>query len=102
MEANGEIGLIGMLLYLLVGLCGIGSLVCWIIVLIQIFKENVGLGILGIICGLFAFIYGWVKAAEYGIQKVMVWWTVFFLGSIVLQILAAAVIGGMAASGMMR
>lgn len=54
-----------------------GSLVCWIIVLVQIFKRaGVGLGILGILCSLFAFIYGWVKAKEWGIQKLMIVWTI--------------------------
>ena len=68
---------------------GIVSLVCWIMVLIPIFKENVGLGILGIICGLFTFIYGWVKAKEYNIQKVMLIWTIATVVTILAQIMGA-------------
>lgn len=52
------------------------SLVCWIKTLINIFKENVGLGILGLICGIFAYIYGWVKCKEYNNKKVMLVWTI--------------------------
>ena len=101
MEAGAQgIGALGIVLYGLVIVCGIGSVVCWIMTLIHIFRENVGLGILGIICGLFAFIYGWVKVGEYGNKKVMTWWTVFFLGSIVLQVLAVAVVGASMAGGM--
>ncbi len=55
------------------------SLVCWIMVLIKIFKDNVGLGILGIVCNLFAFIYGWVKVKEYNIKNVMLAWTVAYV-----------------------
>ena len=76
---------------LLVLLCAISlvSVVCWIMTLIKIFKQNVGLGILGIVCGLFAFIYGWVKTKEFDNKKVMIAWTVAFAGTIVLQILGA-------------
>jgi len=53
------------------------SLVCWIKVLIVLFKKaGVGLGILGIICGLFAFIWGWMKHKENGLTKVMTVWTI--------------------------
>lgn len=53
------------------------SLVCWIKVLIVLFsKAGVGLGILGIICSLFAFIWGWMKHKEYGLTKVMTIWTI--------------------------
>lgn len=88
---------VGMIVSGLLLVCGIGSLVCWIMVLVNIFRDNIGLGILGLICGLFAFIYGWVKVQEYGIKKVMIWWTIFFVGAIVLQVIAAGVGVGMAA-----
>ena len=79
-------GPLGILAYI----CWIGSLVCWIIVLVKIFQDSIGLGILGILCGLFAFIYGWVKVGEDGIKKVMIVWTVLWLASIPLYALAAA------------
>jgi len=93
-------GAIATLLWLLIVACGIVSVVCWVMVLIKIFKENVGLGILGIICGLFAFIYGWVKVKEYDIKKVMLWWTVAFAATIVLEVIMMVVIGATVASGM--
>ena len=39
---------------------GLGSLICWVIVLIKMFKtDGVVPGIIGIICGLYALIWGW-------------------------------------------
>ncbi len=96
MMAPAGAEIMSVLLMVLLAACGIGSLVCWIIVLIKIFGESVGLGILGIVCGLFAFIYGWVKCAEYGIQKVMFVWTAFFGVSILLQVITMVLIGGRA------
>ena len=68
-------------------LVGLGSLVCWILVLIQIFqKDSILLGILGILCPLFAFIYGWVKAAEWAIQNIMLVWSVLVVAGLVLNL----------------
>lgn len=54
----------------------VASFVCWIIVLIQMFKrQHVGLGVVGILCALVAFVYGWIKAREWGITMVMLVWT---------------------------
>lgn len=53
--------------------------------LIKIFKESVGLGILGIVCSLFAFIYGWVKCKEYDNKNVMIVWTLVTIVIIILQ-----------------
>ncbi|MBN1349731.1 hypothetical protein JXJ21_10000 [candidate division KSB1 bacterium] len=64
----------------------LGFLACWIMVLIPLFKENVGLGILGIICGLFAFIWGWIKAKEKGLTKVMIIWTIIWILLIILNL----------------
>lgn len=77
------------LLQVLLVITAIVSIVCWIMVLIKIFKENVGLGILGLICGLFAFIYGWVKVKEYAIKKVMIIWSIVFVISLILNALGA-------------
>ncbi len=63
---------------------GLGSLVCFILVLIQMFQR--GQTVLGIVCivlcfvigigALIAFIYGWVKSREWGLYNVMLVWTV--------------------------
>lgn len=51
---------------------GLGFLACWIIVLIKMFKtEKPLIGIIGIFCGLWAFIWGWMNATKHGLKKVM-------------------------------
>lgn len=58
----------------------IGSIICWIIVLIKIFQNDGPLkGILGLICGLFAFIWGWMNANRLGIKNIMMIWTVLLV-----------------------
>lgn len=81
-------------LRILSGLVGIGALICWVIVLIQLFKQKgVGFGILGIICALFALIYGWMKAEEWGIKQIMLIWTALIVVSIILNAIAGAIVG---------
>ncbi len=65
-------------------LVGIGSLVCWIMVLIKLFKEKGVLHlILGIICALYPFIWGWINVTRLNIKNVMLAWS----GCVVLQII---------------
>lgn len=74
---------------------GLASFVFFIIVLIQLFKtKGVLHGILGIICGLYTFIWGWINADAQGIRKTMVNWTIAIIAQIVLQVLAAVLGGG--------
>lgn len=81
-----------MLLSVVLVAISIVSLVCWIATLIKIFKDNVGLGILGIICGLFAFIYGWVRTKEYDNKTVMLIWSICIVVGILVQVLGGAAI----------
>ena len=67
---------------------GAVSLVCWIIVLIRMFKESVLKGILGLICGIYAFIWGWMNANA-GLRNIMLIWT----AAIVLGIVSGFVVG---------
>src|SRR5207245_758609 len=74
----------------LLGLLNLASLVCFILVLIQMFQRGqTGLGIacIVLICcgigGLVAFIYGWMKSNEWGIKNLMLAWA----GLIVLAII---------------
>jgi hypothetical protein len=61
---------------LLLAVGGIGSIVCWIMVLIKMFQnEKPLLGILGILCGLWTFIWGWMKSATLGTKKTMMIWS---------------------------
>ena len=73
----------GLILGLLGLVAGIGSLVCYIMVLVQMFKhENTGLAIACIVLifcvgigGIIAFVYGWMKAGEWDIKNIMIAWT---------------------------
>jgi hypothetical protein len=67
---------------------GIGSLVCWIMVLIKMFQnEKPLIGILGIFCGLWTFIWGWMKSSTLGLKKIMMIWSACIVLSIVGNIL---------------
>lgn len=71
----------------------IGSLVCFIMVLVKLFKaEGVLKGILGIICGIYPFIWGWIKKDELDIGKLMMTWTVFVGVGVLVNILASLMI----------
>ncbi|GAA5495504.1 hypothetical protein Rhal01_01679 [Rubritalea halochordaticola] len=60
------------------------AFVCWIMVLIQMFKdEKILLGILSIFCGIVAFIWGWMNVAKVG-QKLMLIWTIAVVISVAL------------------
>jgi tetratricopeptide (TPR) repeat protein len=60
----------------LFGLLAIVGLIMFIVVVIKLFKTEGALkGILGIICGIYPFIWGWVKHKELKITRVMVLWT---------------------------
>ena len=73
-----------MVLQLLEGVTGIISLVCFVMVVVQMFQRGqTGLGIACILLlfcfgigALIAFIYGWTKAGQWGITKLMTIWTV--------------------------
>lgn len=67
---------------------GIGSLVCWIMVLIKMFQnEKPLIGILGIFCGLWTFIWGWMKSSTLGLKKIMMIWSACIVLSIIGNIL---------------
>ncbi len=67
---------------------GIGSLVCFIIVLIKLFQEKGVLhGILGLICGLYTFVWGWMESARLNIKNIMLIWTALLVVSIILQVM---------------
>jgi hypothetical protein len=69
----------GMMMMGLGGLAGLGSLICWIMVLIKMFSDGelggVGKGILGIVCGIYAFIWGWQQNERHQLKTVMSAWT---------------------------
>ena len=70
-------------------LCLLGLIVCWIIVLIRMFKEaGVVHGIIGILCSLWAFIWGWMNASKYGLRNIMLIWTVLIIAYLILGYLS--------------
>lgn len=74
------------------------SIVCWIMVLIKLFKAKGALhGILGIICGLYTFIWGWINHKSLAITKVMIAWTACFILGMPLGFMA-----GMQSAGEMQ
>ena len=73
-------------------IAGLVSLVCFILVLIKLFQtEGVLLGILGLICSIYAFIWGWMKNEEQGIRQIMIYWTAAIVAGIVFQMLGGGV-----------
>jgi hypothetical protein len=76
------------------GLMTIGSLVCFILVLIAMFKNGqTQMGIASIVlcfcCGigmLIAFIMGWVNATRWGIKNVMIFWTALIVINVILNL----------------
>jgi len=49
------------------------------------FQQDVLFGFLGIFCGLFAFVYGWLRARDYFIVGVMIVWSGTLLFGLLLQ-----------------
>ncbi|PYS72563.1 MAG: hypothetical protein DMF73_07990 [Acidobacteria bacterium] len=74
------LGILGLVLWL-------GCIICFIIVLIKLFQENGVLhGILGLICGLYTFIWGWINATRLNIKNIMVIWTLLIILSIIVNV----------------
>jgi uncharacterized membrane protein len=74
------------MLGILAMLVGLGCLICWIIVLIKMFQNEGALkGILGIICVLYAFIWGWMNSERFGIRNIMMIWTLLAIIQLVLN-----------------
>lgn len=69
-------------------LVSLGSLVCFVMVLIKLFQQKGVLhGILGIICGLYTFIWGWMESGKLGIKNLMMIWTALIVVSVILNVL---------------
>lgn len=82
------------ILLLAVAVC---QLVCLVMVLMKMFENgDTGLGIACIVltfCSgigtLIAFVYGWIKSSQWGLQKVMIAWTACIVLNVVLVVVAA-------------
>ena len=71
------------------GLLSVASLVLFIIVLIKSFKDGGILhGILGILtCGLYTYIWGWLKSKQLQLMKLMLLWTIVWVISLAMPII---------------
>ena len=66
------------------------GLVLWIIVLIKMFKKEGALkGILGFFCGIYVFVWGWMKHKQLAMTKLMAVWSLM----IVIPMLLVPVVG---------
>ena len=76
------LGILGVILW-------IGCLICFIMVLIKLFQENgIVHGILGLICGLYTFIWGWMNATRLGIKNIMIIWTLLIIISVIVNVMS--------------
>jgi hypothetical protein len=85
----------------LAGLVGLGSFVCFIMVLIKQFQDAGPMhGIIGIVtCGLWTLIWGWMNSTRLGIKNLMMAWTGLIVLTIVLQVVGVgAALSGMSSS----
>ena len=72
------LGILGLVVWL-------GSIICFVIVLIKLFQDKGPLhGILGLICGLYTLIWGWMNADRMGIRNIMMIWSLLILVNIIL------------------
>jgi len=84
-------------LLVLTVILAIVNLALFIVVLIKLFQnEGVGKGILGIICSLYTFVWGWMKHKELGLTKVMIAWSAI----IVIQMILGSLLQQMAQAQM--
>jgi hypothetical protein len=73
-------------------LAAIVSLICWILVLIKMFPAEGALkGILAIICGLYAFIWGWMNAAKFNLRNIMIAWTIAIIVQVITSFMGAPI-----------
>lgn len=92
-----------MLVVILLLAVAVAQLACFVLVLIKMFENGeTGLGIARIVLtfctgigSLIAFVYGWIKSSQWGLQKVMIAWTACLVLNVVL-VVAAALAGAFA------
>ncbi len=79
---------------LLAMVTGLGSLIIFIIVLIKLFQNEGALkGILGLICSIYTFIWGWMNASRLNIRNLMLIWTLLIVLGIIFNVVGGPVMG---------
>lgn len=75
----------------LIWLLALAAFVVQILVVVKMFQNAGALhGILGIICGLYAYIWGWMNSGKYNIRNLMIIWTVLIILIIILNLVFGA------------
>jgi hypothetical protein len=75
---------------ILVWLVLLAAFVVQILVVVKMFQNAGALhGILGLICGLYAYIWGWMNSTKLGIRNLMIIWTIL----IIIYFILAATVG---------
>ena len=75
----------------LIWLLALAAFVIQILVVVKMFQNAGALhGILGLICGLYALVWGWMNANKYGIKNLMIAWTGLLILIIILNIVFGA------------
>lgn len=83
--------ILGSILFGIAFLVGLFGVVLHIMLLVKLFKHGgAGLGILGIFCGPFTFIWGWMKSNQFGMKKLMTWLTIAIIVSAIAYAAGAA------------
>ena len=80
---------------ILFGVAALVGLVCQIWVVVKMFGQSILTGILGLICSLYALIWGWQNREAAGLETVMIVWLVTVAAMIGLRVALMV----MAASG---
>ena len=74
----------------------LANIACFIMVLIKLFQDKGALhGILGLICSLYTFIWGWMNAGRLNIRNIMLIWTVIIILQVILNAVFGASMAGM-------
>jgi hypothetical protein len=68
-------------------LFAIAAFICQIFVVVKMFQTAGPIqGIIGLICGIWSFIWGWMNAGKLGIKNIMLAWTVLIVLCIIFNI----------------
>lgn len=98
-QTEAAMGVFGIVIMGILAIFALIAFICAIKVLIALFKkEGVGLGILGLLCGIYLYIWGWMKSKELGLKSTMIWWTVSIVAMVGLWFVAVAGMIGIAAT----
>jgi hypothetical protein len=72
-------------------LAGLASLACWIMTLIRMFGDKTDggtlKGVLGILCPIWAFIWGWMTVGKHKTNQLMLVWSAVIAVGIIVNVM---------------